>query len=416
MSAAARVVLVGGGVVGVACAHYLHEAGLAVTLIDRGGIGQGCSHANCGYICPSHVLPLAGPGVVGKTLRTLFQKNSPLAIRFRIDPALWTWFLRFGLRCTRPAMMQAAHALSALLNSSRALFGDLFHGGLLDAEWQERGLLFVFRTPSEMDHYAHTDRLLREEFDMPARRHDGPELCRLEPALVPGLAGAWHYPLDAHLRPDRLMASWHQLLLARGVEVREGCPLTAIDRSGRRVRAVITPQGPIPTDAVVIATGAWTPLLRKQLACRLPIEPGKGYSITMARPSRCPEIPMIFEEDRVAITPMSSGYRIGSTMEFAGFDERLDRRRLELLRRAARRYLVEPEAEPVTEEWWGWRPMVPDGIPIIGKLPRFDNLLVAAGHGMLGLSMATGTGKLVSELLTGRTAHIDPGPYSVARF
>jgi D-amino-acid dehydrogenase len=136
----------------------------------------------------------------------------------------------------------------------------------------------------------------------------------------------------------------------------------------------------------------------------------------MARPQRCPIIPLIFEEHRVAITPMRTGYRIGSTMEFAGYDATLNRSRLDLLRAGARHYLLEPEAEPVTEEWWGWRPMVYDGKPIVGPVPAFDNVLLATGHGMLGVSMATATGKLVTELLDGAKPHIDPAPYSVGRF
>jgi D-amino-acid dehydrogenase len=416
MSADGRVVVVGAGVVGVACAHYLREAGLPVTLIDKGAVGMGCSHANCGFVCPSHVLPLAGPGAIGRTLRAFMQKDSPVAIRLRFDPSLWLWLVRFAFRCRRPAMLEAGRALQALLNSSRALYGELFRTGALDAEWQEEGMLLVFRTPREMDHYAHTDRLLAEEFDLPAKRYDGDAVRELEPALVAGLAGGWHYPTDAHLRPDRLLASWRALLVKRGVEVRENCPLTGFERAGRRVKAVLTPEGPIAADHVVVATGAWTPLLHRELGCRVPIVPGKGYSITMARPAVCPRRPIIFDEDRVAVTPMRSGYRLGSTMEFAGYDATLDRRRLEILRRAARRHLVEPEAEPVTEEWWGWRPMVPDGKPIIGRLPRFENVVVAAGHSMVGVAAAAGTGKLVSELLTGRPPHVDPAPYSPARF
>jgi D-amino-acid dehydrogenase len=416
-----RVVVVGAGVVGVACAYYLRKANQAVTLVDRGRVGQGCSHANCGFVCPSHVLPLAGPGVIGKTLRTLVQKDSPLVIRLGalVQPrslALWSWLLRFALRCNRPDMLRSGHAIQALLSSSRGLYSELISAGTIDADWQERGLLFVFRNPAEWKHYAHTDRLLREEFNMPARRYEGSELSDLEPALKPGLAGAYHYEGDAHLRPDRLMDSWRGEVERLGVEVHEDCAFLGFERHGRRVNGVATSQGVLPCDHVVIAAGAWTPLLREHLGCAVPIQPGKGYSITTARPARCPRIPLIFEEDRVAITPMPSAYRIGSTMEFAGYDERLRRDRLELLRRAARLYLIEPEGSPVLEEWWGWRPMVPDGLPLIGPVPRWENVLLAAGHGMLGVSMAPGTGRLVAELITGQVPHLDPAPYRVRRF
>jgi D-amino-acid dehydrogenase len=416
MSRDGRVVVVGGGVIGAACAHYLAGSGWSVTVIDRGTFGGGCSHGNCGFVCPSHVLPLATPGAVRSTLKTLLQRNSPLKVRLRPDLGLWGWFYRFARRCNPADMLEAGRAIQALLNSSRALYDELFRTERLDAEWETRGLLYVFRTPATMEHYAATDRLLRESFGLGATRYDSLALTDLEPALKPGLAGGWYYEGDAHLRPDKLLASWQRLLEARGVTVREHCPLLSLVKSGRRVEAVETAQGRLPADAVVIATGAWTPLLNKQLGCRVPIQPGKGYSLTMPRPARCPALPLLFDEHRVAVTPFRSGYRIGSTMEFTGYDATLNRRRLDLLRDGASHYLVEPAAEPVLEEWWGWRPMVFDGKPAIGRGPALDNVLIAAGHGMLGLSMAPATGRLVAELLDGAAPHLDPAPYSPARF
>jgi D-amino-acid dehydrogenase len=411
-----RVVVVGGGVIGLASAYYLSRDGWDVTVIDQSPIGRGCSRGNCGFVCPSHVLPLAAPGAIGTTLKTLFQRNSPLKVRLRFDPALWSWFWRFARRCNTADMLESGRAIQALLNSGRALYDELFANERLDAEWQTRGLLFVFQTSAAMEHYAETDRLLREQFGVGATRYDGPALNVFEPALKDGLAGGWHYTTDAHVRPDKLVASWRQLLETRGVAFRENCAFAGLSSTGRKADAVETVQGRVAADAIVIATGAWTPLLNRHLGCRVPIQPGKGYSITMARPAVCPTVPMLFEEHRVGVTPMPSGYRLGSTMEFAGYDTTLRRERLELLRAGASHYLREPTAAPVEEEWWGWRPMVADGKPIIDRSPAFENVLIAAGHGMLGLSMAPATGKLVAEILGGVKPHIDPAPYAVGRF
>src|SRR5262249_15025254 len=180
-------------------------------------------------------------------------------------------------------------------------------------------------------------------------------------------------------------------------------------------RAVATAQGDLAADAFVLATGAWTPLLNRHLGCRIPIQPGKGYSITMPRPAQCPAIPLIFEEHRVAVTPMHSGSRLGWRMEFAGYASPLTRARLDLLKDAARHSLHEPYGEPVEEEWFGWRPMTFDGKPIIDRSPALSNVLLAAGHNMLGLSMAPATGKLVAELLGEQRTHPAPGPYSLRR-
>jgi D-amino-acid dehydrogenase len=411
-----RVVVVGGGVIGAACAHYLNKAGWAVTVLERGEFGMGCSHANCGFVCPSHVLPLAAPGAVGAALRSLFRHDAPLRIKPRFDPALWAWLYRFARRCTVPHMLEAGRAVQALLNSSRRLYDELMREEALDCEWETRGLLFVFHSRAAMDHYAETDRLLRQSFDLAAKRYDGDALLQLEPALKTGLAGGWLYENDAHLRPDKLMSSWQRVLDAHGVTVRTGCEMTGFVRGDGGVRAVATSQGEVSADAVVVAAGAWTPLLAEHLGGRVPIQPGKGYSITMPRPVLCPKFPLIFEEHRVAVTPMQSGYRIGSTMEFAGYDATLDRRRLDYLRAGASHYLREPFREPVEEEWFGWRPMTYDGKPIIDRSPALANVWIAAGHNMLGLSMAPATGKLVAELVCGQPPHLPPAPYALSRF
>lgn len=411
-----QVIVIGGGVIGAACAYYLSRAGWQVTVVDRGAFGMGCSHANCGLICPSHLLPLAEPGAAWKGFKSLFQKNSAFRIKPRLDPPLWWWLWKFARRCKMPAMMEAAHACQELLQSSRQLYEDLIARKRLECEWQKRGLLFVFKTHAEMDEYARTDRLLTDSFGMPAIRYDEGAVSRMEPALKPDLAGGWYYEHDAHLRPDKLMASWQRVLKSKNIPIRENCAVTGFLREGSRARAILTSTGEYAADAFVVAAGALTPLLKKALGCRIPIQPGKGYSITMPRPKICPTIPLIFPETRVAVTPMRSGYRLGSTMEFAGYDATLSRARLDLLKEGARPYLLEPFAEPVQEEWFGWRPMTFDGKPIIDRSPTLENVVIAAGHNMLGVSMSPGTGRLVAELLSGAPPHLNPEPFSLRRF
>ena len=229
-----RVVVVGGGVVGTGCAHYLSRAGHEVTVVEQGTVGGGCSHANCGFVCPSHVLPLAGPGAVGGALRALLSPDSPFTIKPRFDPALWGWLFRFARRCNRRDMIAAGYAIQALLNSSRSLYQQLMDEEPLDCEWQTRGLLFVFATQAGLKHYAETDRLLRESFNLPAQRLDGDALLEREPALKPGLAGGWFYDTDAHLRPDKLMAEWRRVLGTHGVTLREHCAVSAsVKRTGQ---------------------------------------------------------------------------------------------------------------------------------------------------------------------------------------
>jgi D-amino-acid dehydrogenase len=415
-TAGRRVIVVGGGVIGTACAYYLSKTGWSVSLVDRGKQGEGSSRNNCGFVCPSHVLPLTEPGAVGRTLKALFRRNSAFSIKPRLDPALWSWLWHFTRRCNHQDMLAAGKAIQALLESSLPLFTQVIEQEALDCEWETRGLLFVFKDRAEMQAYATTDQLLKDEFHCPAHRYDGEAVVALEPALQSGLAGGWHYEEDGHLRPDRLLSSWRRVLEARGVAVIEDCETMGFIRGTNGADGLRTSRGEMTADAFVIATGALTPKLQHELGCKIPIQPGKGYSLTMPRPTVCPTIPMIFPETRVAVTPFHTGYRLGSTMEFAGYDTTIHRARLQLLKDGASPYLREPFRDPVQEEWYGWRPMTYDGLPIIDRTPIMDNVLIAAGHNMLGLSMATGTGRLVAELLNDEKPHINPAPYTVRRF
>lgn len=413
-----NVVIVGGGVVGCLSAYHLVKAGWRVTVLDRGTAGGGCSHGNCGYVCPSHVLPLAAPGAVWGTLKTLFARNSPLKVRVGYALTHLGWFLGFARRCNRTDMMASAVGIQALLNSSRTLFDALLEDEKLDVEWDTHGLLFVFRSPAAFAHYHETSHLLSDHFQMAGLRLEADELLRMEPSLKPGsVSGGYLYQSDAQLRPDVLMRGLRERLAGYGVTFVEHCTATGFVKGNGTAKAVATSAGEFPADAVVVAAGAWTPQLNRQLGVKVPIIPGKGYSITVPRPAACPTYPMIFEEHRVAVSPFRTGLRVGSTMEFAGYDETMNRDRLKLLTDGAAVYLKEPVVPgPDAEEWWGWRPMIPDGKPVIDRTPAMSNVVVAAGHGMLGLSMATGTGKLVAELLTGEPPHVDPAHYRVERF
>ena len=189
-------------------------------MIEKNTVGSGSSHGNCGLVCPSHVLPLAEPGMVGTALKSLLRRNSSFAIKPRLDPALWSWLLHFARRCNPRDMIEAGRGIQPLLLSSLALYHELVQREALDCEFESRGMLFAYRSHEEMESYAATDRLMSEAFNCPARRLDGRELVELEPALKPGLAGGWYYREDAHLRPDKLMRSWRQMLGDAGVVIR----------------------------------------------------------------------------------------------------------------------------------------------------------------------------------------------------
>jgi D-amino-acid dehydrogenase len=202
----------------------------------------------------------------------------------------------------------------------------------------------------------------------------------------------------------------------KGGAIEEGVRVESIEREGTRVARVRTSRGDFSGREVVLALGAWSPQFAREIGLDLPIQPGKGYSITYTRPALCPRIPLVLKERSVCVTAWSSGYRLGSTMEFSGYDTSLNRTRLDAIRRGAAEYLIEPEGPAVVEEWYGWRPMTPDDLPMLGRAPRMDNLVLATGHGMLGVSMSAITGLLISEVVAGKAPSLDLAPYSAARF
>ncbi len=408
------VLVVGAGVIGTACAHYLAESGRRVTLLDRSTVGGEASHGNCGCICPSHLLPLAEPGIIGRALAGLVSRNTPFFVAPRLDLSLWQWLLHFAGNCREKQMIQTGHYALALLQQSRFLYDELIKKYQLKCDWETKGALYVCKQWQTFKALSAKSELLRSEFGMQAQRLVDQQLTELEPTLRQGLAGAWYFPGDAHLRPDRLLRSWRESLVQRGVTVREQTEVCALSQREGRVRAVITDRGEIPAEQFVFATGAMTPSLAGDLGWRAPIQPAKGYSLTMPRPQTCPQRALHFVDYGVVATPWRSGYRLGSILEFSGYNRHVDPRRVALLREGANQYLAEPCTEIAEETWVGWRSMTPDGLPRVGPCPAASNVYVAAGHNMLGMSMAPATGQMIAQMLNDQPPSIDPEPYRPA--
>ena len=400
--------------IGLATALALVEAGRGVRVLEAGTAGCGASHGNCGTITPSHAPPLAAPGVVAQGLRWMFTPDAPLYLKPRLDPALWAWLLRFAARCNPRDWRQSTRSRSVLLNDSRQRLADWVQRYALDCEFAEEGLDYVFRDPANFDRYA-ADCAALAEFDISTQIIDGQDYLRSEPALKPGVVGAIHFPGDARLRPDRYVAALARAVRERGGVIEEHCRVTSLSTSPQGAD-VQTALGVRSGREVVVALGAWSPALVRSLGLRLPVQPGKGYSITYSRPSLVPRRPMVLKDRSVCVTAWESGFRLGSTMEFSGYDDSLNATRLAALERGAAEFLHEPVGATVHERWCGWRPMTWDDLPVLGRVAGQPHLWMAAGHGMLGVSMSAATGQLMADLIAGREPAFDPAPYRLERF
>lgn len=410
------VVIVGAGIIGIACAHYLVKAGYQVTVVEKGKVANACSQGNCGYICPSHVLPLTEPGAFKIAVKSLFNPKAPFRVKPSVSVRQWKWFWEFAKRCNKAQMLRAGKHLKAILDSSMAEYRQLVPTESIDCEWRDVGLLYVLLTKHGMQDFAETDELLTEHFKVPAKRIDGKDLPDLDPALKSNLAGAYLYEGDASIRPDLLNEAWTERLRQQGVRFIEDCELHSVHRQSGRVDAIQTSQGVFQANHFVFAIGAWSPKLAAMLDCYFPIQPGKGYSVTMSRPEPCPRYPMLFPEHKVGVSPFENGYRLGSMMEFVGYDTSIPQSRIDQLRTSAEPYLVAPHTDTEQARWYGWRPMTWDSLPIIGKIPKIDNAFAATGHNMLGLSLAPATGRMISEFVQGQPPHIDASGFCPTRF
>jgi D-amino-acid dehydrogenase len=409
------VLVIGGGIIGIASAYYLAKEGKQVRLLEQDTIGAGASYGNCGLIFTSHLVPLCAPGTIRNEMKRMFRRNSPLYIKLTADVKRFIWFLNFARKCTASHMAYAVQARAKLLQNSKKLFQQLFKDESIDCDWEEKGVLLVFKTKSEMQKYEQTNKRLKP-FGLDAVSFIGDELFRIEPALREDLYGAWFHQGDSHLRPDKLLPAWRQVLQKMGTVIEENCRVETLVAGERKIRRAETTNGDYTADEYVLAAGAWTPQMTRRLKLNVPVQPGKGYSLTMARPPMCPEIPCYLYEKSVVATPWKSGFRLGGTMEFSGFNSDIVARRIQNLTSAAGEYLKEPVEKTIIEQWVGMRPMVYDDLPIIDRAPNQHNLVVATGHGMSGISMATSTGKLVAEIITGSRPHIDPAAFRIDRF
>lgn len=415
----ADVVIIGGGVIGLACGLALRDAGRDVTVLEAGTAGCGSSHGNCGTITPSHSLPLAAPGTIGRALRWMFTPDAPLYLRPRFDPALWAWLAKFAVRCNRRDWLAGAAAKLALLDASRVALPGWIARHRIECEFLASGTLHVFRDARALEEFEQELRALAD-IGIACEHVSAQQLLQEEPALLEGVVGGVRFPGDASLRPDRYVAGLARALRDAGGRIVQHCEVDSVaDETGDML--VRAGSREWRAKDVLIATGAWSPRLARALPPALSglcaaMQPGKGYSITYARPALAPRSPLVLHERSVCVTTWEDGYRLGSTMEFSGFDDTLNRRRLDALERGAREYLREPVGPEKREEWFGWRPMTSDDLPILGRVPGAPNLWVATGHGMLGVSMSVATATLVADLVTGRDPRIDPAPFRLERF
>lgn len=414
-----KVVIIGGGIVGLSSAYYLSESGHEVTVIDKTDISGNCSYGNAGYVCPSHFVPLATPGIVKQGLKWMWNSKSPFYVQPRLNLSLIDWGLKFMRSATPEHVERSAIPLRDIAILSQKMYEDWTRLPQFQFAYEHKGLLEVFQTEKGGDHAKHIMHRAQELGLEDTVLLDASELQALEPHTTVKAKGAVWFKCDAHLYPNKLMIQLVADLKNKGVRFILNDEVTGFEKNQQQVTKVKTTKQVIDADSVVIAAGSWSRELSALLQLKIPLMPGRGYSVTLEDSPHRLNYPSVLIEGRVALTPMDGNkIRFGGTMEITSTQTPPRYQRVQGILDAVKRYYPEFDVPmPAPEQiWYGYRPCSADGLPYLGRTQKWKNVVMATGHAMVGLSLGAGTGKLVSEIVNESSLSMDISAFKPERF
>lgn len=412
-----KTVIVGGGIIGLTSAYFLQKSGHEVTVVERGDITDGCSFGNMGYISPSHFIPLASPGIISEGLKHMLSSSSPFYIKPRLDLDLMKWAWHFYKNSTASKVKTSVPHLNNILQLSRRLINDLKQDLPPVFDLEEKGCLMMCKQQKTLDHEFHlADEA--EQLGLNVERLNKEQVQLLEPEVELGVAGAVLFKDDCHFNPGKLMLALKEYLEQVGVTFQLNSTVVGFEKTNQKVQAVITETGKIACDELVIAAGSWIPAVSKMLGISLLLQPGKGYSYTYNDVEQNLHYPAILVDGRCAVTPWGRSLRIGGTMELSGINQKVLIKRMQGIYDSATNFYpgLNINFPPADKIWSGLRPVTPDGLPYIGRTQHYNNVIIAGGHAMLGISQGTGTGLLVSQLVAHKKTEIDISAFDLRRF
>ncbi len=412
-----KVVIIGGGIIGLNCAYYLQKEGYDVTVIDHGNITDGCSFGNMGYISPSHFTPIATPGIISQGLKWMLKSSSPFYIKPRLNMDLIRWGMSFWKSANATKMAENIPHLNNLLQLSRSLMVDIKQDLSDSFDMIEKGCWMLYKQKKTGEH----EKYLADEAEQMGLKTiicNAQQVQQYETQVEVNVAGGVLYLDDCHINSRKLMQGLHTYLQNKGVTFYLNSEVKSFERSGDKISGVIINNQLLTFDELVIANGSWMQQLSKSLGLYVPLQPGKGYSIMYDNLENNLQYPSILVDDRTATTPIEKWLRIGGTMELSGHSDNILDKRVMAVYNAFNKYypsmkLSQPD---IKKAWFGYRPISPDGMPYIGRHKSFKNLVFAGAHAMLGVSAAAATGKLVKEIVSHQSTTINIEAFNPDRF
>lgn len=406
-----KVIVIGGGIVGLSTAYYLQKEGHQVTVIDKSDFTTGASYVNAGYLTPSHIISLAAPGMINKGIKWMFNPASPFYVKPRLESEFLKWTWAFKKSATASKVEKSIPVIKDINLLSRDLYEAMKASNEFDFHYERKGLLMAYKTDKAGEAEWKVGQRANIE-GLGAKHLSKEEVEELDPNANIDVKGAVYYDCDAHTTPSDFMPELLQHLKAVGVEILAKEEVKDIKVSNQTISKVITDKREITADEFVLAAGSWSPLLSKKIGLNLLIQAGKGYRINVARETGI-TIPTILMEAKVAVTPMTGFTRFAGTMEVGGINHNINPVRVNAIARAGENYY---KGLKITEEeknnvQCGLRPCSPDGVPFIGKSAKCNNLTIASGHAMMGWSLGPATGKLVSEIISNKKTSLDLTPF-----
>jgi D-amino-acid dehydrogenase len=412
-----KAIVIGGGIIGLSSAYYLHKKGWEVTILDKTDLSDSCSYGNLGMIVPSHFVPLAAPGMVARGIRWMFNNKSPFYVKPSLNKDLFSWGLKFIKSATPENVQNAAKTLLRLNLYSKQLYEELDKEPGFNFDLEKKGILMYYKTEKAAEEEIHLAEKAKS-MGLDVEALDKLQAQELEPGTELDILGAVYYRCDAHLYPDKLITQLIKYLQEAGVTIQRNTPVKNISIEKGFIKKVIAENGEYQGDIAVMAGGSWLPQIAKMANLNIPLMPGKGYSFTHDKPKRKLNIPAILCEARVAITPMNGHMRYGGTMEIGRINNTINLNRVEGIVEAIPKYFpgIQLEMPDKKDIWYGFRPCSPDGLPYLGYTDKLKNLIIAGGHAMMGLSLGPASGKIVADLANGQQPEVDIKPFQPDRF